>query len=250
MYKVKNALKAEFINGRTVFDWIFLLCGILLQTFAIVYGFMSGNPESWVSIVSGLTGIVAVVLCAQGKISFYLFGYIQLLTYVFGIAIPFALWGEVIENIFYFVTMVYGTYIWFKNYKKKENGSTEIDAKKLSKKGWLISLSILIVGTIMTGILLTNAHIWFPSIFPEADPTPWLDAITTIAPAVAQIFLMLGYRDQWFFWIIEDIISIVMFVILGSWVMVAQYLFWTINCIYGWYMWSKSDKESPNVEKT
>jgi nicotinamide mononucleotide transporter len=243
MTKIKNALKAEFITGRTTFDWIFLLCGICLQTFAIVYGFMSGNPESWVSIVSGLTGIVAVVLCAQGKISFYVFGYIQLLTYVFGIAIPFALWGEVIENIFYFVTMVYGTYIWFKNYKKKENGSTEIAAKKLSKKGWIISIALLTGFTVATGLFLTNAHLLLPTIFTEADPTPWLDAITTVAPFIAQIFMMLGYRDQWAFWIVEDIISIIMFIILGSWVMVAQYLFWTVNCIYGWYMWSRANKE-------
>ena len=245
MTKIKNALKAEFINGRTTFDWIFLACGILLQTFAIVYGFMSGNPESWVSIVSGLTGIIAVVLCAQGKISFYVFGYIQLLTYVFGIAIPFALWGEVIENIFYFVTMVYGTYIWFKRYKKKADGSTEIAPKTLSKKGWIIAVSILVGGSIITGIFLTHAHELLPMIFTAADPTPWLDAITTVAPFIAQIFMMLGYRDQWAFWIIEDIISIVMFIILGSWVMVAQYLFWTINCFYGWYMWTRASK---NVE--
>lgn len=240
--KIKNIFKAEFITGRTLFDWLFLLFGIFLQTFAIIYSFVSGAPESWVSIVSGLTGIIAVVLCAQGKISFYIFGYVQLLTYVFGIAIPFALWGEVFENIFYFVTMVYGTYIWFKRYKLKENGAVEVTPKKLSKKGWVISISLLIGCTVVIGIFLTYAHLLIPSIFTEADPTPWLDAITTAAPFIAQIFMMLGYRDQWAFWIIEDIISIVMFIILGSWVMVAQYLFWTINCFYGWYNWTKLQK--------
>lgn len=246
--KIKNALKAEFISGRTLFDWIFLACGVVLQIAAITIGFVSGNPESWMSIISGLTGIVAVVLCAQGKISFYVFGYIQLLTYVFGIAIPFALWGEVIENIFYFVTMVYGTYVWFKNYRTKSNGSAEIKSKKLTKKGWIISLVVFTLGTVATGIFLTHAHTLLPAIFTEADPTPWLDAVTTIAPFIAQIFMMLGYRDQWAFWIVEDIISIIMFIILGSWVMVAQYLFWTVNCVYGWYMWTRANKEeSANV---
>ena len=240
--KIKNMLKTEFIVGRTLFDWLFLLFGICLQTFAIAYSFISGSPESWVSIVSGMTGIIAVVLCAQGKISFYIFGYIQLLTYVFGIAIPFALWGEVVENIFYFVTMIYGTYVWFKRYKLNENGSAEITPKKLSNKGWIVSISILIVCTAITGIFLAHAHELLPAVFTEADPTPWLDAVTTVAPFIAQIFMMLGYRDQWAFWIIEDIISIVLFIILGSWVMVAQYLFWTINCFYGWYNWTKLQK--------
>ena len=39
-----------------------------------------------------------------------------------------------------------------------------------------------------------------------------------------------------------DVTSVVMFIILGNWVMVAQYIFWTINCIYGWVKWSKSSK--------
>lgn len=248
MTKIKNALKAEFIKGRTVFDWIFLACGVIMQIVAIAIGFASGNPESWISIISGLTGIVAVVLCAQGKISFYVFGYVQLLTYVFGIAIPFALWGEVIENIFYFITMVYGTYVWFKNYRTKENGSSEIAAKKLTANGWLISCITLVGGILLVGVFLSVAHIMLPSIFTEPDPTPWLDAVTTVAPFIAQILMMLGYRDQWAFWIIEDVISIIMFIILGSWVMVAQYLFWTINCIYGWYMWTKASKKDAAID--
>lgn len=244
----KFLLYSEFVAGKTAFDWIFLAAGIVLQIVAITIGFVSGTPESWLSIVSGLTGIISVVLCAQGKISFYFFGYIQLFTYVFGIAIPFALWGEVIENIFYFVTMVYGTYVWFMRYRVDKNGSAEIKPKVLSKKGWIISVSLLVGCTAIIGLFLTNAHVLLPTIFTEPDPTPWLDAITTVAPFIAQIFMMLGYRDQWAFWIIEDIISIVMFIILGSWVMVAQYLFWTINCIYGWYMWTKADKkECPDV---
>ena len=55
---------------------------------------------------------------------------------------------------------------------------------------------------------------------------------------------MLGYREQWAFWIIEDILSLVMFIILSNWIMVAQYLFWTINCIYGLIKWSKLNNKN------
>lgn len=214
---------------------------------AIICGNIIGESGNIITIISGLTGIVSVVLCAQGKISFYVFGYIQLLTYVFGIAIPCALWGEVIENIFYFVTMMYGMYIWFKNYGKTSKGSSKIKAKKLNKQGWFICLIGLLIGTFLFSIFLKNANAWFPVIFPEIDSQPMLDSFTTIAPAVAQILLMLGYREQWAFWIIENIASIIMFIIFGNWIMVAQYLFWTINCIYGWFMWSKNSKINTNI---
>lgn len=227
--KIKNALRAEFIDGKTSFSWAFLGFGVLLQAFAIWYGYWTGSPDNVASIISALTGIVSVVLCAEGKISFYAFGYIQLLTYVFGVAVPNHLYGEIWENVFYFITMIYGTYVWAKNYHKKENGSAELKGKKLNST-WALLLSI---GTI-AGIVVMALALWNTN-----DPVPIFDAITTVPAVVAQILMMLGYREQWVGWIIEDIASLIMFIILGNWVMVAQYIFWTINCVYGWVKWSK-----------
>lgn len=234
--KLKKILKAEFLNGQTTFDWWFLAIGVLIQIAAIIYTCfhpdgMSTGQVFWTS-VSGLTGIVSVVLCAQGKISFYAFGFVQLFSYVFAVAIPECLWGEVGENAFYFVTMIIGIVIWWKQYRSHTDGSTSVKSKKLNLLGWIISAVILAASTVVLAMVLQNT----------SDPLPWFDSITTTAPFIAQIFLMLGYREQWAFWIIEDILSLGMFIVLGNWIMVAQYLFWTINCIYGWVKWSKSEK--------
>ena len=231
--RVKKFLKAEFLNGQTTFDWVFLASGLLLQVFAIVYGFVTGTPDNTASIISALAGIVSVVLCAQGKISFYVFAFIQLFTYVFGVAVPNHLYGELWENAFYFATMVYGVYVWAKRYKLGDDTKpAEIKAKKLGGLGIAISLVVLVVGTVLMTIVLKKTN----------DPVPFFDALTTVPAFMAQILLTFGYREQWVGWLIEDVTSVVMFIILGNWVMVAQYIFWTINCIYGWVKWSKSSK--------
>lgn len=232
MKKVRNILRSEFINGQTKFDWLFMFFGIALQVFAIVYGYMTGTPDNAASIISAITGVVSVVLCAQGKISFYVFGYIQLFTYVFGVAIPNHLYGEIYENIFYLVTMVYGTFVWAKNYRVKQNGSSEIKAKRMSKTGFVAAHTLMTILTVVLAVILKCTD----------DPVPVFDAITTVPAFTAQIFLMLGYREQWFGWVIEDISSVIMFILIGNWVMVAQYVFWTVNCVYGWYKWSKTEK--------
>lgn len=228
--RVKELLKAEFINGKSAFDWCYLGFGLLLQVFAIVYGYMTGTPDSAMSIISALAGVVSVVFCAQGKISFYAFGYIQLFTYVFGIAIPNHLYGEIWENAFYFITMVYGTFVWLKHYKIKEDtGEAAIESRKLTKiQAIILSIGVIVAIMIMYIVLAKTD-----------DPVPLFDSITTIPALVAQILMVMGYREQWIGWLIEDVSSIIMFIILGNWVMVAQYVFWTINCIYGWYKWSK-----------
>ena len=234
--KFKELLKEEFINGKKPIDWAMLIVGLALQVLAIVIGFVSGTPDSVGLIISGLTGVVSVVLCSQGKISFYVFGYIQLFTYVFCFALPQHLWGEFIENIMYAVSMVIGVVIWFKNYRHN-NGqkSIEIKAKKLSWKGNIITAIIFVVGTIGYWIFLKNVPM-----FGAIDSQPFVDSVTSVPAYIAQVFMVLGYREQWIYWLILDIGSVVLAARAGSWVMTAQFVFWCINCVYGFILWHKS----------
>ena len=94
MKSIKAIFLQEFINGRTTFDVLFLLFGIITQliTFAI-------TKDSLLSLISGLSGVISVVLCSQKKISFYFFGFIQLFTYVI-LSWGKGFFGDLIENGF------------------------------------------------------------------------------------------------------------------------------------------------------
>ncbi len=232
----KNLLKEEFINGKKPVDWAMLAVGLAFQIFAIVLGFVNGSPDSPGLIVSGLAGVLSVVLCSQGKISMYLFGYIQLFTYVFCFAIPQHLWGEFIENIMYAVSMIIGIVIWVKNYRHNNSQkSIEIKAKKLGIKGNIITASIFVVGTIAYWIFLKKVPM-----FGAYDSQPFVDSITSVPAYIAQLLMVLGYAEQWIYWLILDIGSVVLAARAGSWVMTAQFIFWCINCVYGYILWRKS----------
>ena len=234
--KFGQLLKEEFINGKGPVDWAMFAVGLALQVLAIVLGFISGTPDSVGLIISGLTGVISVVLCSQGKISFYIFGYIQLFTYVFCFALPQHLWGEFIENIMYATSMVIGMIIWAKNYRRRENSKTiEIKAKKLGVKGNIITALIFVLGTIGYWIFLKNVPM-----FGVLDSQPFVDSITSVPAYIAQVFMVLGFREQWIYWLILDIGSVVLAARAGSWVMTFQFIFWVINCIYAWFKWSKS----------
>lgn len=233
---IKNILKEEFVTGKKWYDWAFLGVGLLLQVIAIVMGFVAGTPDSPILIVSGLAGVISVVLCSQGKISFYVFGYIQLLTYVFGFSIPNALHGETVENGMYFITMIIGMVVWLKNYRRDSTKkSIEIKAKKLGLVGNLITAAIFIVGTILYYIFLKNVPM-----FGVLDSDPFVDSITSVPAYIAQIFMVLGFREQWIYWFILDVGSVVLAIRAGSWVMTAQFVFWVMNTIYAWFKWTKS----------
>lgn len=55
--------------------------------------------------------------------------------------------------------------------------------------------------------------------------------------------MMLRYREQWLLWIIIDIITVIMWVLVGDLVMVTMWSVYLINAFYGYHNWTKMAKE-------
>ena len=201
---------------KNSYGLLFATLGVLIQVFAFIY-----TGATWLSLISGVTGIIAVVLCAERKMSFWIFAWIQLITYVI-LAINQQLWGEVGENIFYAITMIAGMFIWNKN---KEGD--QVKAKQLTKNKFELTKIGCVLGIIALWCVLKQTN----------DTQPFMDSITTVPAIIAQIFMILAYREQWYFWLIIDVASIYMWAVAGNWCMAAQFVFWTANCLYGLKNW-------------
>ena len=202
------------------FGALFMLFGIMLQIFSFYY-----TGSSYISLISGITGIISVVLCAERRISFYTFGFIQLFTYII-LCIQQNLYGEIGENIFYALTMIYGIFVWIK--LKDKNDNTKVESKQLKFSSLIIIYFCTLLGILGLWLFLSQY---------TNDSQPFMDSLTTIPAIIAQILMILAYREQWYFWLIIDIGSIFMWAIANDWNMVAQFVFWTMNCLYGIKNW-------------
>ncbi|MBO7456529.1 MAG: nicotinamide mononucleotide transporter, partial [Paludibacteraceae bacterium] len=69
------------------------------------------------------------------------------------------------------------------------------------------------------------------------DTQPYLDALTTVPALIAQVLMILVYREHWFIWLAVDILSVVLWLRAGDYCMAAQYAFWCANCLYGLHRW-------------
>ena len=98
----------------------------------------------------------------------------------------------------------------------------------MSGKMWIASLLATVASTILTGVFLESI----------GSQQAYTDAATNVLAIFAQILMIKGYREQWAWWIAIDLICIKLWLVAGNWSMVAMYIAWTINCIYGWYNWS------------
>lgn len=204
--------------------WLFLATGVLVQV--ITFYLMPHNP--W-ALVSGILGICSVVLGAQGNILTFVFGFAQVVTYTY-LCVVERFYAEIAINIYYFITMIYGVYCWR---NRLSDNTLQIHTRCLSRNVFpLLSVAIILI-SVLTGWLLHRY---------TDDPQPYLDAFTTVPAIVAQVLMVLAYREQWYLWLAVDVLAVVMWIRAENYCMAAQYAFWCANCIYGYVQWTKSLK--------
>lgn len=223
---IKNWFAKHFWTGYSWAERLFLISMLTLQIIVFCIA-----PESPLSIIAGIAGVISVVLCAKGKTVFYFIGFVQTISYLF-LAWEARFYGEVLENIFYFVTMIWGIFVWKKNSVQNDDGTEDVASKKFTAKQWIMSVVATIIATVAMGY-------WLDSI---GSAQAYTDAATNILAIFAQILMVRRYREQWLWWLIIDLLCIKLWWVAGNWTMVAMYVAWTINCIYGWVNWSKLNK--------
>lgn len=231
METIKNWTLKHFWTGYNTFEKIFMLLGILLQVvvFMIV-------PDTPLNIIAGLAGVISVVMCAKGRTMFYFVGFIQTVTYLV-LSWQNKFYGEVLENLFYFVTMIWGIFVWKKNEVKNDDGTEDVMAKVFTPVQWVLSIVGTIIATIAMGYWLTSI----------GSAQAYTDAATNVMAIFAQLLMVRRYREQWAWWLVIDIFCIKLWWVAGNWSMVAMYIFWTANTIYGWVNWSKLNKTQTEV---
>ena len=210
------------MKGRKgIADISFLAIGLLIQV--VTYFLMP--HDSWLSLVSGCLGVCSVCMAAQRKIVTYLFGFGQVLTYTY-LCWEQRFYGEVMINAYYFCTMIYGVYVW----KSRMSDGTEgvVVPRSLSLRTLCLIVSVTFACAWLTG--------WGLACLTD-DTQPYLDAFTTVPALVAQVLMILVYREHWFVWLAVDILSVLLWLRAGDYCMAAQYFFWCANCLYGLRKW-------------
>jgi len=193
--------------------------------------------DTLIGLVASLTGMLCVVLTAKGKISSFYVGLINILTYSY-VAYGSKYYGDVMLNMLYFLPMTFvGIYYWKKNTKKEKEGE-KLLINHLSWKNKFIWLVISLIIVVDYGFLLN----WL------GGTLPFVDSVTTVFSIVATIMLTKRLTDQWMYWILVDIWSIVMwaFIFLRDGNEVSMLVMWSaflVNAVYGYYNWRKMERE-------
>ena len=225
---------------RLLKDWtVFEKCWLGLFTIINIVLFLAWS-DSWLGLVSSMTGMLAVVLVAKGKISNYFFGIINVATYGY-IAYGYGLYGEATLNWgFYLLANIIGFFMWKKHTKEKSekvNGE-DVYAKRLTAKGWLMVLAVFVLGS------LGYAEILY---LMDAQQVR-IDSMAVVLSVIAQMLMLYRYADQWLLWIAVNVLSIALWVVTllqtggNDWTMVVMFAAYLVNSVYGYINWLKISK--------
>lgn len=251
------------------FEKIWLISFLIIIITTTVYFSFMGTDYSkmesvllnWIiSPISAISGIFCVVLAAKGKISTWMYGVVNSVLYGY-LAYRSGYYGDAIINIVYFLpTQFIGLLFWKARLKSK----VDVKMRKLTVKQAICVIILSLIVAVGFGLCLHYVDNWFTEVlkrnvsiynyFEQIFGTgavfvgPFLDSATEVTQVFAQIFMVLAFVEQWIFWIITNIITIIMWgaVIIAdpssiSWALptLIMWIAYLINSIYGWYVWKK-----------
>ena len=223
----------------------FLLVGMIAcVTVACVMNL--GKPDARVALtilssVGALMGVISVVLSANGNILTFVFGLVDVLIYSYTLLdqnVPMTLG----LHLLYFLPMEFiGFFGW------RTRGATAkkaVQARRLTPKGWLnvIALFILVYGAVLAVAWLIARY---------QGTLDWakmsFDTAVTTANIVALVLMAKAYMDQWYLWLLVNITSIILWIIVlssgeGSEYTVVQlikYSFYLLNGLNAIRIWLK-----------
>ena len=221
----------KIINKFNWFEWGMIIAVI---GFTIYFSLISEGVSLTYLIIDGIaaiSGIFCVVLCAKGRKCQYIWGLLNVIGYVI-IAFINRYYGEVMLNALYYLPSQFiGYYLWNKN-SNQETGY--VKGKKLT-----LVQSLLLVSLITGGVLGYKLVLDY-----LGGNGTLLDSASTVTSVVANALMMMRYREQWLLWIIIDVITVVMWLLVGDFIMVTMWAVYTVNAFYGYYNWTKIAKEN------
>lgn len=233
-------MKSKVLNA---YDW-FLIAGVVVSN--IVYSALSGNVDL-VGSIAGISGVLCVVLVAKGSIWNYIFGLINVSMYAY-ISYKAALYGDAALNALYYLPMQFiGWWQWRKrgasvSNSESESSGVQVHARRFDWKQRFIWSVLCAAAVVICGYILK----YF------GDPQPFKDSTTTVLSIVAQALMALAFMEQWFLWIITNVVSVIMWVICvargeaHAGVMVIMWSFYLLNSINGLRVWiglSRPDRD-------
>jgi len=182
----------------------------------------------WIEIFGVITGILYVILEVKQNRLLWPLGIITSAAYVY-IFFTGKFYADMGLQVYYVLISIYGWYYWSRGGSKADKG--ELPVVRINRQQLLL-------------LFLTFALSWVGIYFVLdrfTDSTvPLGDSFTTALAIVATWMLTRKIIEQWFLWIIANLVSIGLYIYKGLYPTVILYVVYAGMAVYGYLEWKRS----------
>lgn len=190
-----------------------------------------GYPISYVELVGTLFGLISVYYASRANILTWGTGIVNEV-FLFILFFQVHLYADMFLQVYFFVVTIYGWYNW-----KTATVENKIATMNTSAR-WLV-LAVIIVGSLVSGLLIRNIHLYLPGYFKVAAAYPFTDSFVMVLSIVATVLLAKKEIENWYLWILVDAICVILYFKKGVYFLSLEYLIFLGLASYGLYHWKK-----------
>jgi len=183
--------------------------------------------EIVLEITAVIFGLLSVWYAKKDNILVFSTGLINTSIYVF-LLWKWSLLGDMMINAYYFIMSIYGWYHW----TRKKGTEEAFPIAKISKLEIKVA-TLLFIGAV---IFVIEVYLFFNKF------TTWMSYVDTFITGVFFVGMWLMAKrkiENWFFWILGNLISIPLYFSKGYTFTSFQYLLFTIIAVFGYLEWKK-----------
>jgi nicotinamide mononucleotide transporter len=202
---------------------------------------------SYIEFFGTVFSIWCVYLTARAKVLSWPVGILGTILYLF-LFYQIHLYSDMIEQMYFLITGFVGWYAWL-HPRTSENADTNKQLKisfNTVKQNIFYAIGIL-AGTFVLTFVVTHLDNWLPQYFPVEASFAFIDALTTVMSFVAQYLLIRKKVENWFLWIIVDIVGIWLYYQKGVKFISMEYVLFLGIASYGFWGWIKELKARKEI---
>jgi nicotinamide mononucleotide transporter len=140
------------------------------------------------------------------------------------------LYADMFLQVYFFIVTIFGWYKWKSN-------TADVPVTSVGSLKWIAVM--MIVGTIGAGMIITNIHVWLPAYFALPAAYPFADSFVMVGSILATVLLAKKQVENWYLWIIVDVVSIVVYLLKGIYFLSLEYVIFLGLASFGLYRWKK-----------
>ena len=197
---------------------------------------------NFLEIFGTIVGLVYLWLEYRASIYLWIAGIVMPAIYIF-VYYKAGLYADFGINIYYLIAAIYGWFFWMWGHRKKksqQSADASIGDKPkdlpIVHTPWKCYLPLFLVFIVaFIGIA------WILIEYTDSN-VPWLDSFTTALSIVGMWMLARKYVEQWFAWILVDIVCCGLYIYKDLYFTSALYGLYSIIAIFGYFKWKKNER--------